>query len=148
MNIAVVDDEPAVREEICAWIKRQQPNCHMEAFASGEAILAAEKLFDIVFLDIQMEGRNGIEIARILRRQSKGIVLIFITAVKEYVFDALDLYAFQYLLKPIDNAKLHRYWSVRFGRRRKGRKGRQKSFLLKQKILLFIKVISFISRAV
>ena len=48
MNIAVVDDEPAVREEICAWIKRQQPNCHMEAFASGEAILAAEKLFDIV----------------------------------------------------------------------------------------------------
>lgn len=43
LNIAVVDDEPAVREEICAWIKRQQPNCHMEAFDSGEAILADRK---------------------------------------------------------------------------------------------------------
>lgn len=135
MNIAVVDDEPAVREEICAWIKRQQPNCHMEAFASGEAILAAEKLFDIVFLDIQMEGRNGIEIARILRRQSKEIVLIFITAVKEYVFDALDLYAFQYLLKPIDNAKFAQVLERAIWEAQKGKERQAEKLFIKAKNL-------------
>lgn len=135
LNIAVVDDEPAVREEICAWIKRQQPNCHMEAFDSGEAILAAEKLFDIVFLDIQMEGRNGIEIARILRRQSKEIVLIFITAVKEYVFDALDLYAFQYLLKPIDNAKFAQVLERAIWEAQKGKERQAEKLFIKAKNL-------------
>ena len=52
-----------------------------------------------------MEGMNGIEAARNLRERQEDTVLIFITGIKDYVFDALDLYAFQYLLKPIDEDK-------------------------------------------
>ncbi len=105
MEIAVVDDEKAIREHICALIEEQQPGSGIEAYATGEELLVSGKRFDIVFLDIQMDGINGIEAARSLRERQGDTVLIFITGIKEYVFDALDLYAFQYLLKPIDEDK-------------------------------------------
>lgn len=105
MDIAVVDDEKAIREHIFALIEAQRPGSSIEAYATGEELLASGKRFDIVFLDIQMDGMNGIEAARNLRERQEDTVLIFITGIKEYVFDALDLYAFHYLLKPVDEGK-------------------------------------------
>lgn len=105
MDIAVVDDEKAIREHICTLIEEQKPESRIEAYSTGEELLESGKRFDIVFLDIQMEGMNGIEAARSLRERQGDTVLIFITGIKDYVFDALDLYAFQYLLKPIDKSK-------------------------------------------
>ena len=110
MDIAVVDDEKAIREHICGLVEEQQPGSRIEAYATGEELLASGKRFDIVFLDIQMEGMNGIEAARSLREKNANLgvgdtVLVFITGIKDYVFDAFDLYAFQYLLKPIDEGK-------------------------------------------
>ena len=110
MDIAVVDDEKAIREHICGLVEEQQPGSRIEAYATGEELLASGKRFDIVFLDIQMEGMNGIEAARCLREKNANLgvedtVLVFITGIRDYVFDALDLYAFQYLLKPIDEGK-------------------------------------------
>ena len=110
MDIAVVDDEKAIREHICGLVEEQQPESRIEAYATGGELLASGKRFDIVFLDIQMEGMNGIEAARNLREKNANLgvedtVLVFITGIKDYVFDAFDLYAFQYLLKPIDERK-------------------------------------------
>ena len=105
MYIAVVDDEKVIREDICKLIEKQRPESRVEAFSTGEELLASEGRFDIVFLDIQMDGMNGIEAARSLRKRQEETVLIFITGIKEYVFDALDLYAFQYLLKPLNEKK-------------------------------------------
>lgn len=110
MDIAVVDDEKAIREHICGLVEEQQPESSIEAYATGEELLTSGKRFDIVFLDIQMEGMNGIETARGLREKSANLgvgdtVLVFITGIKDYVFEAFDLYAFQYLLKPIDEDK-------------------------------------------
>lgn len=105
MYIAVVDDEKVIREDICELIEKQRPESSVEAFSTGEELLASEGRFDIVFLDIQMDGMNGIEAARSLRKRQEETVLIFITGIKEYVFDAIDLYAFQYLLKPLNEKK-------------------------------------------
>ena len=110
MDIAVVDDEKAIREHICGLVEERQPESRIEAYATGEELLTSGKRFDIVFLDIQMEGMNGIEAARSLREKNANLgvedtVLVFITGIKDYVFDAFDLYAFQYLLKPIDERK-------------------------------------------
>ncbi len=59
MEIAVVDDEKAIREHICSLIKEQQPESRIEAYAAGEELLASGKRFDIVFLDIPCISRAG-----------------------------------------------------------------------------------------
>ena len=105
MNIAVVDDEKVILDQISGLVRKQMPDCYLESYATGEGLLEAVKRFDIVFLDIQMDGMDGIEAARRLRKKQDDIVLIFVTGNREYVFDAIDLYAFHYLLKPVDEDK-------------------------------------------
>ena len=143
MEIAVVDDEKVIREHICALIEEQQPGSRIEAYATGEGLLASGKQFDIVFLDIQMEGMNGIETARNLRGRQGDTILIFITGIKEYVFDALDLYAFQYLLKPIDEEKFTEVLerAVREAARKKERRMlfmKSRNLTLEQSEILYI----------
>jgi len=73
-------------------------------FSSGEELLLSDKNIDILFLDIQMSGKDGMETARELRKKDKNMILIFVTAVEEYVFQAFDVGAFHYIVKPIDVA--------------------------------------------
>ena len=56
MNIAAADDEEAIREQTGGFIKKRNPGFDTSIFATGEGLLAAGKDFDIIFLDIQMEG--------------------------------------------------------------------------------------------
>ncbi len=101
----MVDDEEAIREQIGGFIKKRNPDFDISGFATGEGLLAAGKDFDIIFLDIQMEGMGGIEAARTLRQSGVDAVVIFITGIREYVFEAFDVSAFHYLLKPIEEQK-------------------------------------------
>lgn len=106
MHIAVCDDEREICEELQEMIIRQMPDCEVAAFTSGEELLESRFPYDILFLDIQMEGMNGISTARELRKRKEEVILIFITAVREYVFDAFDVAAFHYLLKPVSAGKM------------------------------------------
>lgn len=105
MKIAIVDDEKIIRKEMESFIRERTSDCSVDGYDTGEELLLAEKKYDIVFLDICMEGKNGIDIARSLRRNEQPPVLIFVTAIKDYVFEAFDVAAFHYLLKPVDSLK-------------------------------------------
>lgn len=105
MLIAVCDDEKVIRDQIELFIREQKNEYSVVHYDSGERLLSNGKFFDLVFLDIQMEGRNGIDIARELRSRKKCNVLIFVTGAKEYVFEAFDVSAFHYLLKPLEERK-------------------------------------------
>lgn len=105
MDIAIIDDEKVIREQIKELILKYAPDCAPESFATGEEFLSAKKPYHLVFLDIQMEGMNGIDTAKALRERQKDAIVIFITAIKEYVFDAFDVSAFHYLLKTVDEKK-------------------------------------------
>lgn len=105
-KIAVCDDEEVIAEQISSMIKKELTNSDIEQFFSGEELLAQNERFDIYFLDIQMEQLTGIETARRLRKQDESCVIVFITGVKEYVFDAFDVAALHYLIKPVQEEKL------------------------------------------
>lgn len=147
MNIAICDDEKIVRQQIKGLIEKQKADCNLELYETGEELLAAGKHFDVVFLDIQMEGINGIDTARALREQNEETVLIFITGIKEYVFDAFDVAAFHYLLKPIEENKFMEVFdrAVKEAEKRKEKgqkqlfiKTRQRNITLEQKNILYI----------
>lgn len=73
---------------------------------SGEKVLQQEPMPDILFLDIHMPEKNGMEIARELYSHHSSTILIFVTALSEYVYEAFDVGAFHYLVKPFSDEKL------------------------------------------
>lgn len=110
VRIAICDDDTALQkilrqkiEKICLESRR---DCQVMCYASGEELMKQEQVPHILFLDIQMPGRNGMEIAQELRKEHKDMILIFVTALAEYVYDAFDVDAMHYLVKPFLDDKL------------------------------------------
>jgi len=105
MQIAVCDDEKEIREMLADKAKKLYPKADFVFYETGEKLLNAEEQPDILFLDIQMPGKDGMETARELRKYNERVVLIFVTAIEEYVFQAFDVGAFHYLVKPFTDEK-------------------------------------------
>ncbi|MDE5716055.1 MAG: LytTR family DNA-binding domain-containing protein [Lachnospiraceae bacterium] len=108
MRIAICDDETRGRERIRTLLDNEFSGAQTSEFDSGKKLIEAVKggyQPDIVLLDIAMEGMNGMETAKRLRSLS-DVILIFVTGIKEQVFQAFDVGAFHYLMKPVDQGKL------------------------------------------
>lgn len=105
MRIAICDDENAVRDMLAKKVKELYPEADILLLRSGRELLMADAGADIVFLDIQMPDMDGMETARELRKRDKHAVLIFVTAMEEYVFQAFDVGAFHYIVKPFTDEK-------------------------------------------
>ncbi|MDR1063869.1 MAG: two-component system response regulator BtsR [Azoarcus sp.] len=107
MRVVIVDDEPLARNEI-ARLLSQQPDIEVVAQCANaiEAIAAINRLHpDAIFLDIQMPTVNGMEMLGMLDPERTPRV-VFLTAYSEHALEAFDRNAFDYLLKPIDPARL------------------------------------------
>jgi len=110
MNIAICDDD----KKICGFfeekIKTIYQNAAIKSFYDADELWNTAKREpkqapDILLLDIQMNRMDGLELARKLRRIGWKSILIFITAYADYVFDAFDVGAFHYLVKPVSDKK-------------------------------------------
>lgn len=109
MRIAIVDDERqdcATLSEMLA--ERLSQTAFIDVYDSGNHFLDSEVHYDLVFLDIVMDGLDGIETARRLREWDMGCLIVFLTSSSEYAWDAFPVHPFDYLLKPIDKARLAR----------------------------------------
>ena len=108
--IAVCDDMPIECDDIAKQIENILKQSNMDfiikKFFSGMELIQRKESFDIIFLDIKMPKISGMELAKKIRKQGKQSLIVFITSAREYVFEAFDVEAFQYLLKPIQNHKL------------------------------------------
>lgn len=106
-----------------AYMNERRLPCRVEAFSSGAALLTRAPDFDLILLDIRMEGLDGMETARRLRQEEYRGLVIFVTALDEMVYDAFSVEAFDYLLKPLDGQRFRETMdrAVRaLGRRRGG----------------------------
>ena len=105
MRIAVCDDEKEIRDMFAEKIGRLYPGADLSLYRSGEELLLSDKEPDILLLDIQMPGKNGMETAKELRSKNKKAIIIFVTALDDFVFQAFDVGAFHYLVKPFGDNK-------------------------------------------
>lgn len=107
MKCIIVDDEPIARKGIKRLVDDISQLELLECFNSAEAAstFIKESPVDLIFLDIQMPGINGIEFARII---PKHTLIIFTTAYSEYALDSYEVDAIDYLVKPIDAAKFRK----------------------------------------
>ena len=139
IKIAVCDDEPYIRSYLISLIQKQNYKTEITEYASADAYLSDAAEYDLLFLDIELgESRtghmalsaqscqttdltpdvpssglciNGMELARRIRASSNMVqpLIIFVTGHERYVYDAFDVDAFQYLIKPIDE---HRFAAI------------------------------------
>ena len=112
LSIAVCDDEVIeccnIARKIKDILEEMNIPCIIRQFQSGRELLQAMESFDMVFLDIMMQDMDGMKTAQIFRDRASDKILIFVSSSREYVFEAYDVEAFQYLLKPVDDRKLKR----------------------------------------
>jgi DNA-binding LytR/AlgR family response regulator len=113
VRIAVCDDEHAQTEYtkmlVTKWASENNINITLDMFDSAENFKSArseDKTFDILLLDIQMSGQNGVELAREIRKSDNKLSIIFITGFADYMSEGYDVSALHYLMKPIKEGKL------------------------------------------
>ena len=110
LKILIGDDDPAIVAYLTAFIE-SVPEAVVVATANdgAEVIKKFEKNRpNVVILDIDMPGKNGIEVARELAQKHEDLYFVFVTAYSNYVFDAYELYSFDYILKPIDEKRVQK----------------------------------------
>ena len=117
IKIAICDDEANIRSYLSSLIGVQSCPCEIVEYTSAGDCLADHREIDLLFLDIELatdrSGLDGMALARKIRERATGTqpVIIFVTGYERYVFDAFDVGAFQYLLKPVDEKKFAQVFS-------------------------------------
>lgn len=115
IKTAVCEDEAPARAYLVSLIRAQPCSCQIVEYASAADCLADRRELDLIFLDIQLNapGLDGIALAGQLRAQAAGRqpVIVFVTGYERYVFDAFDVGAFHYLIKPVDEEKFARVFA-------------------------------------
>ncbi len=113
LQIAVVDDLRADRERLIEGVKRYfearpEHSLGYAAYENAEALLSDRPGAQLVFLDICMEGMNGIDLAKRLRAFDEKLLIVFLSTSRDFAFEAFPIHPFDYLVKPYTDQALHR----------------------------------------
>ena len=110
MNILIADDEMIMRCDLQLAVERVAPSDDNVFFFAQNYDTAMEQIeshqIDIAFLDINMPGKTGLELAQAIKSHDPNVNIIMVTAYREYALEALRLFVSAYLLKPVDDNEL------------------------------------------
>lgn len=108
-RIAITDDNPAdikyIRSVLERWADARSLSVRIESYPSAEAFLfqyEENPACDIILLDIEMSGMDGVTMAKRLREKNSTAVIVFITGYSDYIAEGYDVSALHYLMKPVD----------------------------------------------
>ena len=112
-RVAICDDEQTDRDYLASllseWAADVGHIVQAESFPSAESFLFSygeDKSWDMLLLDIEMDGMNGVTLAKTIRKDNKTVQLIFVTGYSEYISEGYEVSALHYLMKPIRKDKL------------------------------------------
>ncbi|MDZ7790469.1 MAG: LytTR family DNA-binding domain-containing protein [Xanthomonadales bacterium] len=110
MRVLIVDDEQPAADRLSRLLEQQPAvrTCGIVTQAEQVEKRCRELLPDVVLLDVEMPGLDGVELARRLRKLESAPALIFVTAFEQYAVDAFELAAVDYLVKPVRSDRLAR----------------------------------------
>jgi len=109
MRIVICDDDARQVEALTALLAEWGRGSGLKTFDSAESFLFAyedDKAVDILLLDIQMPGMDGVALAKAVRSADRAVQIVFITGYTDYILDGYDVEALNYLLKPVSREKL------------------------------------------
>jgi len=109
MKICLCDDEKVMLHYLTTIINKWNHQTEITCVQSAEEFLfeyQEEIPFDVIFLDIQMDKISGVELAKKIREVDNNVIIIFLTGVKEHVFDGYVVKALRYVLKPIKEEEI------------------------------------------
>lgn len=110
MRIAICDDKIILHDELKKHLEKYAINRNIimnyDDYSNGSDLIASSIDYDIIFMDYQMDGIDGLETARRLRKKKVNSTIIFLTSFPSIVFDTFEVNAYRFLVKPIDYEKL------------------------------------------
>ena len=114
-KIAICDDSTAdqnyIKDMTRCWAAEGRYVLHIDTFVSAESFLfhyAEHKDYDILLLDIEMEGMDGISLAKKLRQENDQVQIVFVTGFPDFMAQGYEVSALHYLLKPLEEETLCR----------------------------------------
>lgn len=109
-TVAICDDQIEDAEILEQIVREILPESVCSIFSTGESLLKAFSAkvnpFQLIFLDIHMKGKNGIKTAEEIRKCDKLVPIIFVSVSQDHYKEAFDVFAYQYILKPINKLKV------------------------------------------
>ena len=109
---AVCDDSAAdadyVRGIVAHWAEQRGVALECRAFSSAEQFLfcyAEDKNFDLLLLDVEMPGADGVTLAKTVRQENEAVQIVFLTGYSDYIAEGYDVAALHYLMKPVGREK-------------------------------------------
>lgn len=108
MRVAICDDEAIYREETKKAILAYNKEIAIVEFTDGNELVQSGERFDLIFLDIEMPKLDGMTTAKQLRENKSSAEIVFLTSHEEFVYDAFDVRAMQFLKKPPEKEKIER----------------------------------------
>lgn len=111
MKIAICDDNTVFLNELAAGIRDLAPGeTEIKCFQNGETLIrayeAGEAGFDVIFLDIEMEGMDGIEAANQIRSMDRHVLIVFVTSYDKHMHRSFACLPFRFLVKPVKREAL------------------------------------------
>ena len=113
MRILICDDDDLTIKQIRKYCQfffdKIEVKCpELVCFSDGETLLSDEGEKDILFLDIEMPGMNGIYVGNELKMRNENIIIFIVTSHSEYLDEAMRFHVFRYLSKPLDKQRFFR----------------------------------------
>ncbi|MDE7298574.1 MAG: response regulator, partial [Lachnospiraceae bacterium] len=113
LKIAVVEDErvhaAVLIRFLKAWLQEKNIAFCIREFPDAAAFLfewEQNQAWNALFLDIQMPGLNGMELAKKIRQENRRIAIVFVTGITDYLLEGYEVEALHYLMKPVDTDKI------------------------------------------